>query len=379
MSTVDTNAPMEPNAPMAFALVCGAGAATGLGAAVVFFPRLVALTSERVLAGSLGIASGVMIYVSFAEILVKSQFAFFDAGFDEDAAFNMATLSFFAGVFVMMVLDAIVHRLSGEKQTLDAALASSGATHPARAEVLTYPGCADNPGEDLRAWRERAAEEVENEEVTTMDSRPSRESKILDCAQPSLPVKGGATSKPKAEEETASKAEEGSALDLKTNSLTVVDDTERQRLQSMGLKTALAIGLHNFPEGLATFVATLNEPRVGAVLAIAIGIHNIPEGLCVALPIYYATGDRRKAFLWACLSGVSEPVAAALGWWVLAGRFGDKTYAWMFGLVAGMMVTICAKELLPTAHRYDKGDTVVTYSFIVGMAIMAASLVLFRV
>jgi len=363
MSTV------EPNAPMAFALVCGAGAATGLGAAVVFFPRLVVLTSERVLAGSLGIASGVMIYVSFAEILVKSQFAFFDAGFDENAAFNMATLSFFTGVVVMMLLDAIVHRLSSESKASGVASASSGETPPAQAEVLSYPGCADNPRGDLKAWRERAAEEVRNEEVTTMDSQ----------SEISKPVKGGAASEPKAEEETASKAEKGSASDPKTHSMVVADDTERQRLQSMGLKTALAIGLHNFPEGLATFVATLNEPRVGAVLAIAIGIHNIPEGLCVALPIYYATGDRKKAFLWACLSGVSEPVAAALGWWVLAGRFGDNTYAWMFGLVAGMMVTICAKELLPTAHRYDKGDTVVTYSFIVGMIIMAASLVLFRV
>merc|ERR1711957_996499 len=119
----------------------------------------------------------------------------------------------------------------------------------------------------------------------------------------------------------------------------------------MGLKTALAIGLHNFPEGLAT---------------------------CVATPIYYATGDRRKAFLWGCLSGVSEPVAAGLGWWILASHFNDTMYATMFGLVAGMMVTIVAKELLPTAHRYDKGDTVVTYSFIVGMAIMALSLVLFK-
>jgi len=355
MSTV------EPNAPMAFALVCGAGAATGLGAAVVFFPRLVALTSERVLAGSLGIAAGVMVYVSFAEILVKSQFAFFDAGFDENAAFNMATLSFFTGVLVMLVLDAMVHRLSGESKISGVASASSGEKPPAQAEVHSASHgicCAENPLGDLKAWREKAAEEVRNEEVTTMDSRAEQ---------------------PKAEEETASKAEKGSASDPKTHSMVVSDDAERQRLQSMGLKTALAIGLHNFPEGLATFVATLNEPRVGAVLAIAIGIHNIPEGLCVALPIYYATGDRKKAFLWACLSGVSEPVAAALGWWVLAGKFGDKTYAWMFGLVAGMMVIISAKELLPTAHRYDKGDTVVTYSFIVGMIIMALSLVLFRV
>merc|ERR1711957_255793 len=124
-----------------------------------------------------------------------------------------------------------------------------------------------------------------------------------------------------------SKAEKGSASDPKTHSMVVSDDAERQRLQSMGLKTALAIGLHNFPEGLATFVATLNEPRVGAVLAIAIGIHNIPEGLCVALPIYYATGDRKKAFLWGVLSGVSEPVAALLGWAVLATSFSQSMYA----------------------------------------------------
>lgn len=132
-----------------------------------------------------------------------------------------------------------------------------------------------------------------------------------------------------------------------------------------------------FLEGLATFVAALNDPKVGAVLAVAIAIHNIPEGLCVAMPVYYATGNRWRAFNWAVLSGVSEPVAAFLGWIVLASTFSDTMYAILFGMVAGMMVVISVRELLPTAHRYDPEDEVVTYSFIVGMSIMALSLVLF--
>jgi zinc transporter ZupT len=152
---------------------------------------------------------------------------------------------------------------------------------------------------------------------------------------------------------------------------------ENKKLMRMSINTAVAIGLHNFPEGLATFVAALNDTRVGGVLAIAIAIHNIPEGLCVAMPIYYATGNRWKAFGWAVLSGASEPLAALLGWAILANSFSDDMYAVLFGLVAGMMVIISVRELLPTAHRYDPEDTVVTYSFMIGMAIMAVSLVLF--
>lgn len=137
--------------------------------------------------------------------------------------------------------------------------------------------------------------------------------------------------------------------------------------------------LHNFPEGLVTFLSTLADPKVGAVLCVAIAIHNIPEGICVAMPIYYATGNRWKAFGWAVLSGLSEPFAALLGWAVLATLFSDTLYAVMFGIVAGMMVIISIRELLPTAHRYDPEDSVVTYFFILGMTIMALSLVLFLI
>lgn len=152
---------------------------------------------------------------------------------------------------------------------------------------------------------------------------------------------------------------------------------DKAKLMRMSINTAIAIGLHNFPEGLATFVATVNDPRVGTVLAIAIAIHNIPEGLCVAMPIYYATGKRWNAFAWACLSGASEPIAALLGWAILANSFGDTLYAVLFGMVGGMMVIISVRELLPTAYRYDTEDCVVTYSFIGGMMVMAFSLVLF--
>jgi zinc transporter ZupT len=164
---------------------------------------------------------------------------------------------------------------------------------------------------------------------------------------------------------------EGVSLDAKKHS------EESKRLVRMGINTAVAIGLHNFPEGLATFVAALDNPRVGGVLAFAIGIHNIPEGLCVALPVYYATGSRTKAFLWAILSGASEPFAALLGWAVLANSFTYQIYAILFGLVAGMMVVISTRELLPTAHRYDPNDSIVTFSFIFGMGVMALSLILF--
>ena len=156
-------------------------------------------------------------------------------------------------------------------------------------------------------------------------------------------------------------------------------EEEKKKLVKMGLSTALAIALHNFPEGLATFVAALDDPGVGAVFAIAIGLHNIPEGLCVALPIYYATGNRWKAFMWGCLSGTSELLAAFLGWLVLASTMNEVVYSTLFGLVAGMMVFISIRELIPTAHRYDPQDTVVTNSTIVGMAVMALSLVLLKV
>jgi ZIP family zinc transporter len=110
---------------------------------------------------------------------------------------------------------------------------------------------------------------------------------------------------------------------------------------------------------------------------VAIAIHNIPDGLCVAIPIYYATGSKKKAFWWAMLSGATEPIGALIGWGILQGSVGETAYGVLFGFVAGMMVMICLHELIPTAHRYDPEDRVVTNSAVCGMAVMAISLCLF--
>merc|ERR1712014_244291 len=153
-----------------------------------------------------------------------------------------------------------------------------------------------------------------------------------------------------------------------------------KKLHRMGINTALAIAIHNFPEGLATFVATLADPAVGMTLAFAIAMHNIPEGLCVALPVYYATGSRHGAFLWALLSGLSEPIGAAIGYAIIKATGEDMNqivYGILFGLVAGMMVAIVVLELIPTALRYDPSGAYVTNSIFVGMLVMASSLVMF--
>lgn len=125
-------------------------------------------------------------------------------------------------------------------------------------------------------------------------------------------------------------------------------------------------------------MSVLEDPSVGASVAIAIAIHNIPEGVCVAMPIYYATGSRVKAFFWATLSGLTELVGAVLGWFVLKKVFTPVVYAILFGIVSGMMVYISFKELIPTAHRYDPDDRVTSLGIVIGMVIMSVSLILFQ-
>jgi len=160
--------------------------------------------------------------------------------------------------------------------------------------------------------------------------------------------------------------------------------TEEQKLLRMGVFTALAVGIHNFPEGLATFLAALNDPGLGVAIAIAIALHNIPEGISVAVPIFYATGSRTKAFLHSFLSGLAEPVGAAVAYFVLRlflGGDGDvvppQVMGILFGGVAGIMVYISLDELLPTSRAYGKGhDSLI--GLIAGMVVMAISLLLLK-
>ncbi len=148
------------------------------------------------------------------------------------------------------------------------------------------------------------------------------------------------------------------------------------KLMRMGMMTALAIGIHNFPEGLATFTAALQDPSLGIAIAVAIAIHNIPEGIAVSVPIYYATGDKRKAFRLSFLSGLSEPIGAVIGYLILMPFMGPITFGILFASVAGIMVFISLDELLPAAREYGEHHLSI-YGMVIGMMVMAVSLLLF--
>jgi ZIP family zinc transporter len=159
---------------------------------------------------------------------------------------------------------------------------------------------------------------------------------------------------------------------------------QNHKLMRMGLFTALAIAIHNFPEGLATFLAALEDPSLGIPIAIAIALHNIPEGISVSVPIFYATGNRRKAFLYSALSGMAEPVGAIIAYFAIrffvggeAGVIPPQVMGILFGGVAGIMVYISLDELMPTSRAYGKGHDSLL-GRVGGMAVMAISLLLMR-
>jgi len=376
------------NVGIAFAAVIAAGASTAVGAAVVFFPKLVKLASRRVLAGSLGFAAGVMTYVSFVEIFQKSVAAFEahaleDDKYSEDAAasrgYIFGTLSFFGGVIIMIGNGYLVDMLSEGNSHGHPHVGNESDRHDPKAHgedgneqsVLPCLGCVEDPVTELDSWQANAAKEVEGmENQTAVESKTS----TLNDQQKQGQTKDSDMESSFSDDEGGDKLKPEIKVDT-TSFIAAEEAAEKQKLQNMGLQTAIAIALHNFPEGLATFVAVLDEPKVGVILAIAIGIHNIPEGLCVSLPVYYATGNRWKAFWWGALSGITEPIGAFFGWLIFATSFNEMVYGLMFGLVGGMMVMISFRELLPTANRFDPKDTVVSYSAVTGMLVMAISLV----
>ena len=156
---------------------------------------------------------------------------------------------------------------------------------------------------------------------------------------------------------------------------TIDERARRHALMRTGMLTAVALAVHNFPEGFATFIAALQDPYVAIPVAIAIAIHNVPEGLAVAVPVYHATGSRAKGFWWATLSGAAEPAGALVGYLLLMPFLSDALLGVVFAGIAGIMVFISLDELLPTAHEYGEHHWAV-YGLVAGMAVMAVSLAL---
>jgi len=150
-----------------------------------------------------------------------------------------------------------------------------------------------------------------------------------------------------------------------------------RRLYRLGIMTSVAVAIHNFPEGIATFMSAVKDPTLGVAIAIAVAIHNIPEGIAVSVPVYYATGNRKKAFLLSFLSGLSEPVGALIAWLVLMPFVNADNMDVIFGAVmasvAGIMVFISLDELLPSAEEYGEHHLAI-YGLTGGMGLMALSL-----
>jgi zinc transporter, ZIP family len=152
-----------------------------------------------------------------------------------------------------------------------------------------------------------------------------------------------------------------------------------RKLYRMGLLTAIAVSLHNFPEGVATFMSALKNPTLGIAITIAIAIHNIPEGIAVSIPIFYATGNKKKAFILSFLSGISEPIGAMIAYLILMPfmhtLYLDLIFAATMAGVAGIMVFISLDELLPSAEEFGEHHLAI-YGLIGGMGVMALSLLL---
>jgi len=266
----------------AFFLTLFAGLSTALGALIAFWGGA---KNTKFLSVGLGFSAGVMIYVAFVEILVKSQDAF-ALKFGDIPGESLGLVAFFLGIAIAFIIDQSIPDNINPHHTLD----------------------------------------IEN----SIDADDARSLK-----------------------------------------------KHRAPLSRMGLFTAIAIALHNFPEGFATFISALDNMTTGIAIAMAIAIHNIPEGLAVALPVYHATGNRIKAFLYALGSGLAEPVGAVIGFLLLAPIMGELTLGITFGVVAGIMVYISFDELLPAARVYGNDHTTI-FGVVMGMLVMAISLILFK-
>lgn len=296
------------NVWIAMGLTLFAGMATGIGSIIAFTAKR---TNYRFLSVATGFSAGVMLYVSFVEILLKGSEAL-SGRYGENLGAWINTLSFFGGMLLIGIIDNLI---------------------PA----------AENPHET------------------------HAESETMPLHDPLAPVS-----------DHAGLHDPEAPLGLHDHS------TAHHKLMRMGLFTALAIGIHNFPEGLATFLAALENPTLGITIAIAIALHNIPEGISVSVPIFYATGDRKKAFIYSMVSGLAEPVGAGIAYLAIllfmghsGGVVPPQVMGILFGGVAGIMVYISLDELLPTSRAYGKGHDSLL-GLVAGMALMALSLLLMK-
>lgn len=266
---------MGDNIFFAFLLTLGAGLATGIGGAMVLLTKQ---TDKKFLSFALGLSSGVMIYVSFVEILPKSVENLSNYYAVKNSNIY-SVISFFIGIILIWLVNKLIPKYESHYKVYD----------------------------------------LEND---------------------------------------------------------TTENKSTTKLMRIGIFTAIAIAIHNFPEGMATFISAIDNSEMGIAITFAIAIHNIPEGIAVAVPVFYATGKKHKAFLLSLFSGLTEPLGAVIGYFFFIKLIGAEAFGFIFAGVAGMMVYISFDELLPAAKEYGEEKFSITGLF-TGMLIMAISLILF--
>ena len=410
------------NIPLAFGLTVAAGLATVVGAVPPLIP-CVKHTNRKLLSGSLAMAAGVMIYVSFTEIFFKAD-AYFCC-LTESHRMLSTVCCFFGGIVLTVMINSVVHglesldrrydfklllrralckcrrhrvskRMACSKQIAEQPSVSVDikviAEHPQLHEqqhtlsVLSEQGAVGGiPASSLDAKvDDTIIETLDCEENDTIkhvaDTEECQSSNDQQRSMPSISDQDFEVSVTASNSDTTVGESFEESLDMEETDTVrqLADIKDLKQLRRMGILSCIAIGIHNLPEGLATFVATTADPTFGVALALAIGLHNIPEGLTVAMPIFYATKSRWKAFLFATVSGLAEPIGAFIGWLTLKDSFGPLVYALSFGLVAGMMIYISMAELLRLSYKFDSKGRIATVSLMVGMFIMAIGLLLFQ-
>lgn len=267
---------MEENVQIAFILTILAGLSTGIGSLIAFFIKD---KSVKFLAFSMGLAAGVMLYLSFMEMLPHATHSIGATLAHEHDAAWYAIAAFFCGMLLVGIIDRLTPHHHG----------------PQEADIA-----------------------LDNDDATVINNK---------------------------------------------------------KLMRVGTMTAIALAIHNFPEGLATFVSALEDPHLGMTIAVAIALHNIPEGIAVSMPIYYATGNKTKAFMYSFLSGLVEPIGAILGYFIFMPYLTPFIMGMLIAGVAGIMVFISLDQLLPAAHEYDD-HRISIYGVVLGMFAMAVSLAL---
>lgn len=269
----------------AFGITLLAGLSTGIGSAIAFFTKQ---TNTKFLSVSLGLSAGVMIYISFVELLTGSMSMLSDI-YNPNQGQLYSILSFFGGILFIMAIDFLIPENVNPHELVDMKDLKGSSTQGMRQEV---------------------------------DRLKKRSAALLRA----------------------------------------------------GLVSALVMAIHNFPEGMVTFLTAIESPSLAFPIAAAIAIHNIPEGISVSVPIYYATGSKRKAFWISFSSGLAEPIGAVVGYLILFPFLSDTLFGILNSAIAGIMVYISLDELLPTAEKYGHHHHAI-FGVIFGMIVMAISLI----